>query len=404
MQGFVGIGRRIFNYNRLCFNINFVYSKLFFNYGHFKQLPTFEEIFRLSRGASNQMDIFGNPNLSLAKTISYELGFDQSLFNTYLLQLAAFYHDITDQYATTEYINADKSVIYNAANNDSYEDIRGLELTLRKSIGKWWTGFANYTYSVTTSGYFGTRRIYEDPSEQRKYDLTTKEYYQYRPIPQPYARFNLNFKVPKKSGPEIFGSHPFDDMQVLLIGDWASGYWDTWNPRGLPGIGSNVHYKDWFNISLRINKQIYLKKMDISVFVEISNLLNTKRLNLNSFMDSHDEQFYFQSLHLAESNVYDNIPGNDRPGDYRSPGTPYQPIERIGEISSNFTGDSGVIYWERTSGKYMEFKGGTWLEVENARIQDILKNKAYIDMPNMSSFNFLNPRRITIGIRTNFNF
>ena len=264
-------------------------------------------------------------------------------------------------------------------------------------MGKWWTGFANYTYSVSTSGYFGTRRIYEDPSEQRKY-------YQYRPIPQPYARFNLNFKIPKKLGPKIFGSHPFDDMQAILIGDWASGYWDTWNPRGLPGIGSNVHYKDWFDISLRINKQIYLKKMDISVFVEISNLLNTKRLNLNSFMDSHDEQFYFQSLHLPESNVYDNIPGNDRPGDYRNPGTPYQPIERIGSISSDFTGDSGVIYWERTSGKYMEFKEGSWMEVENARIQDILKTKAYIDMPNMSSFNFLNPRRITVGIRTNFNF
>ena len=374
-------------------------SKLFFNYGHFRQLPAFEDIFRMSRGAAKQMDIFGNPNLKTAKTISYELGFDQAILNTYLLQLAAFYHDIFDQYATTEYINADKSVIYNAANNDSYEDVRGFELSFRKSTGRWWTGFANYTYRVSTSGYFGTRRIYEDPSEQRKYDLTTKEYYQYKPIPQPYARFNLNFFLPSKFGPEILGFKPFEKITATLIGDWASGYWGTWNPRGLPGISNNVHYKDWFDISLKINKRFIINKTDLVVFVEINNLLNTRRLNLNSFMDSHDEQFYFQSLHLPESNVYDNIPGNDRPGDYRKPGVSYQPIERVGSISDNLTGEQGVIYWERTTGKYMEYVNGQWTEVDNSKIDRILKDKAYIDMPNMTSFNFLNPRRFTIGVR-----
>ena len=116
-------------------------------------------------------------------------------------------------------------------------------------------------------------------------------------------------------------------------------------------------------------------------------------------MDSHDEQFYFQSLHLPESNVYDNIPGNDRPGDYRKPGVSYQPIERVGSISDNLTGEQDVIYWERTTGNYMEYVNGQWTEVDNSKIDRILKDKAYIDMPNMTSFNFLNPRRFTIGVR-----
>ncbi len=378
-------------------------SKLFFNYGHFKQLPTYEEMFRLSRGISRQMDVFGDPSLALAKTISYELGFDHSLFDTYLIQAAAFYHDITDQYATTTYISADKSMIYTAANNDSYEDVRGFELTLRKVRGRWWTGFANYTYRVSTSGYFGTRTIYEDPSEQRKYNLTTEEYKQYKPVPQPYARVNLSFFAPQNFGPKVFGVNPFSGFQVSLLGEWASGWWGTWNSRNLPGIANNVHYKDWLDFTLQINKRFSFKNMDLTFFVEIDNLLNTRHLNLNSFMDSQDEKFYFESLHLPKSDAYNNIPGNDRPGDYRKPGVPYQPIERVGVIDDQVAGDPGVIYWESTTGKYMEYVNGSWYEVNSTRMRKILETKAYIDMPNMTSFNFLKPRRFVIGIRTNFN-
>src|SRR3989304_5268463 len=61
-------------------------SKLFFNYGHFKQLPTYEELLRLGRAAGGALKNYGDPNMALAKTISYELGYDHVLFNTLLVQ------------------------------------------------------------------------------------------------------------------------------------------------------------------------------------------------------------------------------------------------------------------------------------------------------------------------------
>jgi hypothetical protein len=43
-----------------------------------------------------------------------------------------------------------------------------------------------------------------------------------------------------------------------------------------------------------------------------------------------------------------------------------------------------------------------WQPVDPGRLQQVLDDKAYIDMPNMDTFTFLNPRRIFFGIRLSF--
>jgi hypothetical protein len=52
----------------------------------------------------------------------------------------------------------------------------------------------------------------------------------------------------------------------------------------------------------------------------------------------------------------------------------------------------------------MEYVNGSWSEVEKSRMQKILDDKAYIDMPNNSSFDFLNPRQVFFGINLSFKF
>ncbi|MCK5146740.1 TonB-dependent receptor [bacterium] len=378
-------------------------SKLFFNYGHFKQLPSYEQIFLLSRGATNRLMRFGNPNLALAKTISYELGFDQTMFDEYLIQIAAFYHDIKDQTSTTRYFGNDGTVGYRAMNNNNYEDIRGFEITLRKSTGNWWTGFANYTYRVSSSGNFGIPVRYESPSEQKRWERENPEVnYQSRPIPQPYARISLNMFTPDDFGPELMGFHPLGSLKANLIGEWSSGYWGTWNPQSRPGIESNIHFTDYYNFVLSFHKTFNMKPVNMTVFVEINNLLNTRRLNTENFYDYNDYQDYFNSLHLPKDKAYTNITGDDRPGDYRKQGVDYQPIEQIGHMPDGFTGNRSAIYYISSTGIYMEQIDGIWTEVSRSRMNKIIDDKAYIDMPNMTSFNFLSPRQIFIGIRTSF--
>ncbi|MCI0513610.1 TonB-dependent receptor [candidate division KSB1 bacterium] len=378
-------------------------SKLFFNYGHFKQMPTYEQLFQLQRSPNGLMQTYGNPNLTLARTIAYELGYDHSIQDNYLIQLAAFYKDITDQQMNVAYIGL-QDVRYNKISSNAYADIRGFELTLRKTRGIWWSGFANYTYLVTSSGFFERDEVYQDPSAQQKYDRATENLYQERPIPRPYARLNLSLYTPRDFGPELGGVHPLSDLLLNVLGDWQDGGYTTWNPKLLPSIQYNVKQVDWYNFQLRISKGFTLKNWEFWVFADIYNVLNTRRFSGAGYFNYQDQIDYWESLHLPASPDYDNIPGDDKFGTYRLPEVAYQPVERRGAINRETdTGDAGVIYWERASRKYFEYVGQQWQEVSSSRIDKINKDKAYIDMPNKTSFNFLDPRQIFFGIRANIN-
>jgi outer membrane receptor protein involved in Fe transport len=406
-------------------------SKLFFNYGHFKQMPSYARLFRISRASTNSMVAFGDPDLTLAKTISYELGYDHELSDTYLIQLAAFYHDITDQPDTVRVISySHLGVSYNKVTSTSYEDIRGFEATFKKTRGEWWNGFVNYTYQVTTTGQFGRDELYQNPSEQRQYDAATQNLYQHRPIPRPYARAYLSLYTPLDYGPKFIGINPLADIKLNLLADWRAGYWRTWNPKNILAISSNVQEMDWFNLRLRLSKTFSFKKVNVEFFVDVDNVFNIKRLQLNSRGKQNDFDDYMNSLHLPKSEAYDNIPGDDRVGEYRKNGVDYQPIESRGVIQyesvidddNNLvlmdTGEEGIIYYDKAGEKYIEYHEydqpvenpdipgtmdpGYWQTVEKNRMQKILDDKAYIDMPNISSFNFLNPRSFFFGIRTSF--
>ncbi|MBN1782305.1 TonB-dependent receptor [bacterium] len=378
-------------------------SKLFFNYGHFKQLPAYDELLRMGRNPGGGMVDYGDPNLALAKTVSYELGYDHVLFDNYLLQLAAFYHDITDQISYTNYANASGDVTYSGLQSNSYEDIRGFEASLRKTMGQWWSGFVNYTYQVNTSGYFGRQNIFQDPSEQRKYDENTRGLYQKKPLPQPYASASLMFHSPQNFGPRFLKQHPLGGWNVNLIYSWKAGEYIDWNPKRQIGIYDNVQVKDYHDSRLRLSKLFPLRKIRVTAFVEANNLFNMKRLSGASFFDINDFEDYMGSLHLPESDDYDNIVGHDRAGEYRDDGVAFQPIEQVGLVGDVTSPVERVIYYENTTGRYMQNTGGEWLPVEKNRMHKILDEKAYIDMPNQNSFNFLNPRQWFFGLELSFN-
>jgi outer membrane receptor protein involved in Fe transport len=379
-------------------------SKLYFNYGHFKEMPAYEEIFRLGRGIGGNMLNYGDPNLSQARTISYELGYDHVLFDIYILQLAAFYNDISNQQAYTQFVSDRKSIGYFQANNDSYEDIRGFELSFKKSEGDWIRGFLNFTYQVSTQGAFGKQTINEDPAEQKIIDQNTSVLYQQKPVPQPRINANITFLTPEDFGPELVGINLFGNWALNILAQWRAGEYLTYNPLQLTDVINNVQVTDYYNIDLRINKTFNFDLLNVMFFMEVTNLLNTKRLSGASFYNTFDQQYYFESLHLPKNRAYTNIPGDDRIGDVRKEGVSFQPIEQVLNVNSLVTSNikPSVIYYESSTQRYMNYVDGNWLEVDGGRMQQILDDKAYIDMPNNSSFDFLNPRQIFFGINLSF--
>ncbi len=321
-----------------------VNSKLYFNYGHFYSMPNPNDLYLIRRlTGTNNVSLVSDPNAPLPRTIAYELGFEQSLFDQYLLHIAGYYKDVSNErgspdgsYTGTSYHSADSKVNYLLYTSNYYEDIRGFEVTLSKNRGDWLQGFVDYTYMVQTWGNFGFRTSYQSPADQRQYDLTNyTDLYQTKPIPQPYARLNLDFFTPRDFGP-TWGDKikPLADWHVNLLGSWSAGEWFTWAGGGqIPGVQDNVQWKDYLDFDLRISRDINLLGVDLNVFADIYNIFNYKYMSpYYGFYNGLDFNAYMMSLHLPASIAgdatnqklgYVNTPGNDRPGDYQTSSKPY---------------------------------------------------------------------------------
>ncbi len=383
------------------------HAKLFFNYGHYREMPTSERLFRVQRNIRHQVDRIGDPTIPLTSTVSYELGYDQALMNSVLIRLAGYYKDVKNEEFWVRYISYDGKVNYFKITSNAYEDIRGFEFDITKNRGKWLTGDFNYEYRVGTSGYFGVARHYENPADQREYEQRNP--YQSKPRPRPRIKSYIDLHTPINFGPKIGDQNPLADWHFMLLNYWTSGYWDTWNPNNIPGIKYNIQWKDYYNVDLRIAKTFRFKNFDVKFFADITNAFNLKHFSGLSFSDIYDYQYYMKSLHLPEKITrnlgYGNIPGHDKPGDYRPTGVAYQPMEWIRDINVVQDPNPRVIYYDATTQKYYQADpNGGWMIVNGSRLKKILDNKAYIDMPNQSYFTFLNPRHIFVGLTFSYKF
>ncbi|RKY52582.1 MAG: TonB-dependent receptor, partial [Candidatus Neomarinimicrobiota bacterium] len=249
-----------------------VNSKLYFNYGHYREMPTAQNLYRYRRSSLNQLQYVGNPTLPLSRTISYELGYDQALFNNYLLHIAAYYKSIDFEENWTDYISIDGKVNYSKLTANYYRDIRGFEIEFFKQYGRWITGNVNYEYRVGTSGYFGVGEYNENPADQRNY--LRRNPYQQKPRPRPRMKSYVDFHTPEDFGISIMNHHPFGGWHCNLIGNWTAGYWTTWNPNNIPGIIYNLQYRSYHNVDLKISKVFNFGKTKVKVFADIYNALN----------------------------------------------------------------------------------------------------------------------------------
>lgn len=348
-----------------------VNSKLYFNYGHFHSEPESTHRFRLQRESNGLITSIGNPDMKMEKTVAYELGYAQNIMNMFLVNIAAYYKDVSNQANWVYYQNINSSVQYSRIENNNYADIRGIELTLTKRSGKWISGFINYTFDVKSSGYFDVQSYYEDPNQQKSYLLNNPPY-QDKPRARPYARTNLDLHTPVKFGPSFSGIYPLGEWNLNILANWRAGSYTTYNPNNLPYVVNNVQWSDRFSMDLRLSKVIRISKRDVQFYVDITNVLNLKYLDYSGFSDTYDYLDYLASLHFSWEEG--DQKGNDRVGDYSPVGVVYDPME------ANPNNNPDIA----------------------ARNQKRIDTKAYINMPNITSVTFLDPRTITFGFRFNF--
>ncbi|ARA93136.1 hypothetical protein AWN76_008170 [Rhodothermaceae bacterium RA] len=404
-------------------------SKFYFNYGHFRQMPDPFRLFEIQYGAfTTQITRIGNPNIKLPKTVAYELGFEQNLLDQFLIRLAGFYRDISSEGRDVTYISVDELVNYARQEPLGWADNRGFEITLEKNRGDWIRGFINYTYLSRKDGRFGYGTIHQN---RRRFIETINDpnsLQQNARVPEPYANMNLELRFPKDFGPSVAGAKVLGDWRLNLLGEWRSGAPSSWDIGGntftLRGAGNdrriayNVKWKDYWMFDMRLSKNFNTSIGNAQFYIDIENVFNIRQLYWRGgriFNGDNDMRDYFRSLHLPapeelyaglpEESLnpgYNWVPGKDQPGDYRKPGVAFDPIYAVQEIGGVTSPIEGALYYDLSQGRYMTYTGGSWGPADERRVDQVLEDKAYIDMPNNYVMGFLNPRNVFFGFRLSF--
>lgn len=305
-------------------------NKIYFNYGHFYQQHTPENLYQVRRSQiTNGVSAIANPEAPRPKTISYELGYEQSLFDQYLIRVAGYYKDEQNQPRTVEFQNRNGLIEYTTNTAENYEDIRGVEVSLFKNQGDWFRGFVNYTYDVRNSGNFGISQFFQNRVQQREFERNTNERQQSKPLPQPFGRISLTFLTPADYGPEFGGIKVLGDWRINLLGRWQAGSHFTFtNQLTTPEVEDNLQWESYKMVDLRLSKQLSVGGVTASVFADINNVFNIENMNQSAFYGPEDFRQYINSLHLPREAVEgweqnyqprdedgDPIYGDDQPGD-----------------------------------------------------------------------------------------
>jgi len=127
---------------------------LYFYYGHFSQLPTFQYVYaKINSKSQSTYQVFGNPNLNPKTTVQYELGVKHRFSEDQVLELKAYWKDMFD-YETSQTIRPSNPkyahLSFNMYFNADYARARGIEEILKSRLWKNWYLDLNFNYSIVT--------------------------------------------------------------------------------------------------------------------------------------------------------------------------------------------------------------------------------------------------------------
>lgn len=387
-------------------------SKLYFNYGHMYQKMDPDYYFQMRRYGDYSLSWIGDPETDFEKTVSYELGFDQAITNQYLIHVAAYYKDKSDQSTTTTY-RSTVGHTYSMSDDRYYQDIRGLEVTFKKRYGDWFRGFVNFDYSAYSVGTFSWPSVYENEGSEAYKNMiqNTESKKQSKIIPRPSMKTNLVFKTPRDLG-EILGG-----WSLSVRGSWYEAGYYVNRTRGF--YSNIIEIRDGWSCDMKLIKPFRYKNLNISFVMEIDNVFNLKRLSLAgqalgsgySLMDGYQFDHYIESLHFPEAAYAETDQDHISPAhypedvkdkankylDYRPAGVEYQPMS-FASNSSQIT-DPLVVYYLEESDMWTRLVDGEITQVPDNEIKEIVENNAYIDNPANTPYLFLYPRQFHVGLQ-----
>jgi outer membrane receptor protein involved in Fe transport len=282
-----GAGKSVIgSQNRFSPRVGFSYpistvAKVYFNYGHYNQLPELNMMYRRATQASSAFGIIGNENLDFEKTVQYAIGVTYKLSDSYVLDLSTYYKDI---YGIINSVREGGGpTALNVYQNSDYARARGFEIKLDRRYGDFISGYGSYAYAFAygkssneNSNYFDDFYARAIPIQETPLDWDTRH--------QLTVNFDLN--VPADIHPKLFGLKLPEDWGANLIWQFSSGLPFT-PDKDYPGLRlmsgespqtNSMRYPANSNVDVRMYKRFPFLGLSYTVDLWVNNLFNTKNI------------------------------------------------------------------------------------------------------------------------------
>ncbi len=240
-----------------------------FSYGHFFQIPPYEFLYTnpefevIGGSLSSRM---GNADLNPQKTVIYEVGLQQQLFDNIAFDVTGFYKDLRNLLGTEVhelYIIGDNYAKYV---NLDYGSVRGITLAMQARMSEMLSINLDYTYQIAEGNA-------SDPNSQfyNRQSLPPRaDEVQVLPLDWDQTH-TLNFSVNVGDA---------SDWTIGLLGRLESGLPYTPEVQNLRIEFQNSGRKpSKYNFNLKTQKVFTLFGMNYTVFLKIYNLLDTRNEN-----------------------------------------------------------------------------------------------------------------------------
>lgn len=193
-------------------------SKLYFNYGHFYQAPSFQYFYKSATANFSANSTIGNPNLEYEKTIQYELGVNTQISEYFVVDLSGYYKDQYDLISTAD--ERWKNLTLDRYVNLDYGRMRGFELSIEKRPSNHYALNFNYDFSFA----FG-KASDQHANQQSRLNNVPYNYDEHPLGWDETHKINANLTVLYNKGdhPRLFGLTWPDNWMLTAQWEFGSG-------------------------------------------------------------------------------------------------------------------------------------------------------------------------------------
>jgi outer membrane receptor protein involved in Fe transport len=243
-----------------------------YTYGHYFQRPDGYYLYRnhTYQDLTKVGNYIGNPNLEPEKTVAYEVGVEHQFTDDVKLAVTGYYKDISNLMDWRKFVGRTiQNIELNVYQNADYGNIRGMELSMIKRVGRYWGGTVNYTYSIAKGRSSSSDTGFGGFTDAKRMNLLN--YDQTHTV-----NANLTLQTPKNFGFTLGALHPLANWVANAQFSYGSGL-----PYSSYGSGMvNDQRLPWTSTTdIKLMRRMNLVGLNLDFFIDVFNLFNKRNVN-----------------------------------------------------------------------------------------------------------------------------